>query len=407
MENLQNNPSIKKQAWLMIAACFLIQMSLYGISINLFQLYIIPVTKALGFSRGSFMVCQSIIFFSSMLGSATGWKLYQRWGMLPVVRAASVVLTLAYIAQGFVSQIVLFYLLSAIIGLCSGLATVVPLSILIRSWFKEKVGTAIGIAFMGTGVGGMIFMPIGNALILAHGWQTTYRILGIVMGIICIPIYFFLLRFGPFMEASEAEDSEAKTAVNQKEAQKNASLDSSHYLLMAFCSLLSIATSTIIFTLNPYLQDLNYSPTFASTVGAISMGALAIGKIVLGRLIDLKGIITSTRVLVSLLALGFLALILMNHWLFLIPVMLGVLIGSPYGTIMLPIIGTEVSTPSNRDQAVSMYTAAGAFGSAIGPIIVGFSYDSFQSYLPAFYGAMAITIISGLGISYFLKRFQK
>lgn len=391
----------------MIAACFLIQMSLYGISINLFQLYIIPVTEALGFSRGSFMVCQSIIFFSSMLGSAMGWKLYQKWGMLPVVRVASIVISLAYISQGFVTHIVLFYILSAIIGLCSGLATVVPLSILIRSWFNEKVGTAIGIAFMGTGVGGMIFMPIGNALILAHGWQTTYKILGLVMAVICIPIYLFVLRFGPYTEKSEASESKSEEIASKQEAKARTGLGSSHYLLMAFCSLLSISTSTIIFTLNPYLQDLEYSPTFAATVGAVSMGALAIGKIVLGRLIDLKGIITSTRVLTVLLALGFLALILMNHWLFLIPVMLGVLIGSPYGTIMLPIIGTEVSTPSNRDQAVSMYTAAGAFGSAIGPIIVGFSYDSFQSYLPAFYGAMAITLISGLGIAYFLKRFKE
>lgn len=85
------------------------------------------------------------------------------------MRLCTVTLVLAYGAYSLCTSLPMFYGCSVVVGLSLGGVTSVPLSLLISNWFHEAPGLAIGVAFMGSGVGGMVFNPIVSSLLQNMG----------------------------------------------------------------------------------------------------------------------------------------------------------------------------------------------------------------------------------------------
>ena len=70
----------------------------------------------------------------------------------------------------------------ACIGILHGLGVsmlgMVPASMLISRWFRERISTAMGIAYAGFGTGTLLIVPLAQWLIETHGWRETYLFLG-------------------------------------------------------------------------------------------------------------------------------------------------------------------------------------------------------------------------------------
>src|SRR5262249_30748738 len=57
----------------------------------------------------------------------------------------------------------------------------VPSVVLIRAWFPARVGTALGAASAGIGVGIFALVPFAQLLIDALGWRWALRVLALVI----------------------------------------------------------------------------------------------------------------------------------------------------------------------------------------------------------------------------------
>ncbi len=66
---------------------------------------------------------------------------------------------------------------------CLGMAGQTPL---IRRWFPGRTGTAIGVIGSATGLGILIFAPLAEVLIQAHGWREAYRTFGLLAGALAL-----------------------------------------------------------------------------------------------------------------------------------------------------------------------------------------------------------------------------
>src|SRR6185369_4224384 len=73
----------------------------------------------------------------------------------------------------------------------------VPSVILVRGWFPSRVGTALGIASAGIGVGIFALVPLAQLFIDRFGWQWAFRVLGLVVVAWVIPAAALLLRDPP------------------------------------------------------------------------------------------------------------------------------------------------------------------------------------------------------------------
>jgi len=73
----------------------------------------------------------------------------------------------------------------------------VPLVVLVRGWFPDRFGTAMGIASAGIGVGILGFVPLSQLLIEWWGWRWTFRILGALTVAWILPAAFWLVQDPP------------------------------------------------------------------------------------------------------------------------------------------------------------------------------------------------------------------
>src|SRR5678815_5258569 len=82
-------------------------------------------------------------------------------------------------------QFYLFYVFSALGYMCAG---PLPNQVLTARWFSKTRGKAMGFAYLGIGVGGMLVPQIATLLNIQFGWQQALMFLGILMVIISFPM---------------------------------------------------------------------------------------------------------------------------------------------------------------------------------------------------------------------------
>ena len=76
----------------------------------------------------------------------------------------------------------------------------------LNKWFPDKVGLASGIMLMGFGLGGLVLGSVVNSMIGSMGLLTVFKILGIVIAVVCAAAAFII-------KAPSAEDSAALAAL--------------------------------------------------------------------------------------------------------------------------------------------------------------------------------------------------
>ena len=88
-----------------------------------------------------------------------------------------------------------------------------PNQVLLSRWFDKARGKAMGIAYLGIGVGGALVPLLAYTLTQAYGWRGALRILGLLMIAIALPMAYFVPRAGA---APRAVGSVGRAAVAQE-----------------------------------------------------------------------------------------------------------------------------------------------------------------------------------------------
>jgi MFS family permease len=67
----------------------------------------------------------------------------------------------------------------------------------ISRWFQRQRGTALGVAFAGTGIGSLVIVPLTERWIAAWGWRLALVGQAGLLIVIVLPLSLFLLRLNP------------------------------------------------------------------------------------------------------------------------------------------------------------------------------------------------------------------
>lgn len=96
---------------------------------------------------------------------------------------------------------------------------------IINRWFKDLNGTLIGISAAFTGIGGVVFIPIGNAIMNAMGdYRVSLMVYALIVLVTCLPCSLFAIRSHPeergllpyVSKKSVSEEGSATEAVKVK-----------------------------------------------------------------------------------------------------------------------------------------------------------------------------------------------
>jgi MFS family permease len=376
--------------WIIVASSFLIMTLGWGIVFNTSSLFIEPVSETLDISRKVMNFTFTLRAIFQLLISLSSVILFKRFKMINVMRFCSVGLGITFFLHSYINSVFLLYLLNSLSTVFVILLSVLPLSAILNNWFHIKRGLVVGISFMGSGIGGLIFNPITGYIIVNYGWRSAYQFLSVVIFAIVVPITFFVLKQKPEdigenplgeIDEEESEKSEDKSyGITLSEAMRTFRF----WGISVASVLLSIVGISLMLNISPHLTNAGYSVTFAANITALTMGALAIGKIILGSLFDRLGLRTATSIAVSFLIIGTVGMIYVTNYIALFAVVAGTGLGTAFYTIANPIITTKVYGNKDYSSIYGFLTAVIGLGGIISPLIVGFLYDSSGSYFSSY-----------------------
>ena len=180
-----------------VVCCCLMMGIDVGLSVSCAGIFYSPVSDALGIPFDSFGLYMSIMFiFSSLLLSPLG-ELMTRWGARRTLTVSSVVRGLDMLALGCFNSLWQFYVAGAVMGVALASLLYLSFPTLVNKWFRTKVGLMIGICSAASGIGGIIFNPIGGWIIDNWGWRAGYWTFGATVLLIVTPLIGLLLRNEP------------------------------------------------------------------------------------------------------------------------------------------------------------------------------------------------------------------
>ncbi|KPI47928.1 MFS transporter [Clostridioides difficile] len=396
--NISNSQKGFFRGWLVVFAGLILMISVYGIVNNCASLFIKPVTEDLGFSRSEFSLYYTVIALSTMVIALFMGKLAKKFKLKNIMLVGCVLAGIGYIGYSYASSIYVFYLMSIFSGLGLGMTTLTPLSIIISNWFVEKRGLALGLTFMGSGVGGMIFNPIANYIILNYSWRQSYLVLGIIILVTTIPVVLIfmsekpsdkgLLPYGYSNSSENVLDNSVK-GIMLGDAVKTKIF----WIMVVGLILITIIAMGVQMHIASYLTDIGYSPTFAASVISINMGVVILGKILLGYVFDKVGCEKGVIFVGLQVFLGVLALLFASKYPAIIVFIICWGIGNCMGTIVPALITSEIFGKRDYSTIVGVVNAVVLLGAALGSAVTGKLYDMSGGYTLAWMTYLVLTVI--------------
>src|SRR5207244_8795506 len=155
--------------------------------------FVLPLERDYGWTRSQLTSVYSIYLLMHGFTSPLVGLIFDRLGPRWVYAAGLACMCAAFFLAAGLSNLWQFYLfVGGIVGIGVSLTGMVPGSALLSRWYRERLSTAIGIAFSAVGVGTIVFVPLAQYLVAHYDWRFAYRFLGTV-ALVLVPIVAFAL----------------------------------------------------------------------------------------------------------------------------------------------------------------------------------------------------------------------
>lgn len=391
-------PPARYYPWLMALLVMVMMMISNGFTNTSITGYDESLLKEFGWSRGVLKFRDLITLMVAGLSAPFIGALIDKVGVRKLMLTGCILLTTVYFSYGHITSLIQMYLIHAGFGLvlvCIGGNIAV---IHVSQWFVKHRGTAIGIAIVGSSMGGVIFTPVVVTLVGKLGWRATFEcmsLFGVALFIIC-----FLLAKRPedmgqtplgFGEEDSGSSSPASPGdLTFSEAVRTVSFWALAIVAMTtYYALLTLASHLFL-----HLRGMGWEPPAAGMgVSALFMFAV-VANFLFGLLVDYFNLrkVFFVNILIMLAGLGLLAsqdagLI----WPAIIVTGLGW--GGLYTLLQLQVVNNFGLTHCGK--ILGTITLMDAFSGGLGSWITGMLFDRFQNYDMAFYILVGLV---GLGL---------
>ncbi|MCQ4635782.1 MFS transporter [Anaerovorax odorimutans] len=371
--------------WWIVLAGFLLMTFAYVGLLSVTSIFVIPVTTDLQVQRADFVLYSTLMCLVSVVLSAYAGKFMGKGNIKWIMAINSILGALLYFGFSQSSHMWQFYLFGLLLGIPYTCLTNLPISILINNWFGGKIkGTAMGLAFLGSGIGGMILTPALNAVITAYDWRVGYMALaGIFLVILTPAILLTVVKtpeekgFTRMGETAEEQQSGTLSGMTLAEAKKTPML----WMVCAAVVLAVFASSGILANSVSFFIECGFSSAKAASLAGIMLGSLIIGKPIVGAVCDRFGISKGAFLSFATFALGFLLLYFMaGASMLVVPFIACYAFGCASITICPPLLINGLFGEKDYGTIVGVLNMATNIGGAFGGMIAAKVYDITNSY---------------------------
>lgn len=180
--------------WWLVVVTLITQGVGAGIINFSYSVMVVPLEQEFHATRFEMMLAITCcLVFSSLLGPWLGPKADRR-SMRTLMAAGVTFLALGFGVMSFATavwQVILCY--AAFMSFAQLLLGPLTASTLIGRWFTTRRGTALGIAAMGTPLGGFLFPPLIQHFITAFDWRMASRLAAVIALVVTLPPVWLLV----------------------------------------------------------------------------------------------------------------------------------------------------------------------------------------------------------------------
>ncbi len=331
------------------------------------------------------------IVIGPLFGFAAGW-IIDRFGPRRLMLVGIAMCGLGVIGLSTMTslwQFYSFYLLLALGYMCGG---PLPNQVLTSRWFSKSRGKAMGIAYLGIGVGGMLVPQISKWLNSQMSWRSSLVILGILMIAVALPMAWFVQE--------KPEDNRTVNKPEETQVPFKSILKHRSFYLLAIGSMCSIgAVAGISQNLKLFLSiDLGYSQGQAANVISMVLGSSIIGRLVMGWISDRYSKKYVMMLIYSLITISILLLYFSSAaWvIYLFAVIFGIGLGGDY--MIIPLMAAELFGVKVMGRVMGLILTVDGLAEAFGPILAGWLRDYSTSYTTGFTALILLSIVGTIAI---------
>jgi sugar phosphate permease len=389
------------------ATAFAALFSVVGLSLYGLPLYYDFMVRELGWSRTMVTSGNAIskLIVGPLFGFAAGW-IVDRFGPRRLMMTGIVMAGGALVGLGGVSaasMFYFFYFFNALGYVCGG---PLPSQVLLSRWFDRTRGKAMGIAYLGIGIGGAIVPLLAKGLTDQLGWRGSLQALGVLIVLIAFPLAYFVREAPEAAKERGADRSGPRGDRGPERTALHPILTSPAFYLLALGSMCSIAA---VGGTNQHLKlylslDRGYSQGDAARIISLILAVSIVGRLFMGWLSDRvprKYVMLAIYLLVAS-AIPLLLLRPSPSSMYVFAVVFGLGLGGEY--LIIPLMAAELFGVRVLGRVMGIVLTADGVAEATAPMLVGYLHDRTGSYDTGFIVLVCAALVGAIAIAFLPRR---
>jgi MFS family permease len=234
-----------------------------------YAVFLLPLERDFGWTRSQLTSVYSIYLLVNGCTAPLVGLVFDRLGPRWVYGTGMASLGAAFFLASGLTVLWQFYLfIGVLVGVGVSMNGMVPASALLGRWYRERLSSAIGIAYSAFGVGTVLFVPLVQYLVGAFDWRATYRFMGLAL-LLAAPVVVIGLPWRRFAAGHPASRPQAKGKQGAGWTLATAVRTPVFWGLVQVFGCTAAAMFSIVVQLVAFLVDAGFPPLTAATAFGI------------------------------------------------------------------------------------------------------------------------------------------
>lgn len=388
--------------WVVMLGCNLLYFYGVGLTTGTFAIFLPSLIKEMKLSSTEASSILSIISTTGILFMLIVNRIFKKYGIRNTVFICGLLISVGNYLFSKSNSLIDCYLAAFIVGIGYGCCSIIPVSILITRWFNKKRGSAIGIAYSGSGLAVIIFSPILTYIIMTYGIRESFMFQSICVAIMALVVFILirnypedkgLLKYGYINEIINETDKVIE--MNNFSIGRNIYFSADYFKMIVISFAIGMAVQPTVTHLPSFLISIGYKPYLAMSIISIYGFSMVIWKTLYGMIIDKLGSNVTNFIVFPLWIVTIAFSVFVNKSLVCVYIFLIIIgIGPAIATVSLPIwVGDIFKNDTSSSLLVSIQIIQN-LGSSFGMIMMGFLFDLTKSYRISFIIVIILSLIA-------------
>lgn len=401
--------------WVVFVLCILMNFVCLGFCSSNKGMYLTAITEALDIPRSLFSINDSCRFIASAIVNLFFGALIAKWGIRKMVAAGFVCTIASMLTYAFATNVLVFYLGGALMGIGLAFTTTSMTGCIVRRWFHKDIGKYTGIVFASNGVGAALAAQIAQPIIDTgtFGYQKSYLLVAAIVTVIGV-LVVTLLRERPTMEQPQETATGKKKRGIAWRGLEFAQIRKKKYFYIAAVTVLlfGVCLQGMNSVYMAHLKDVGMSSGFRAAVQSLFMLFLTATKLIVGWIYDRFGLPTVMVVCPIAAVIAFIVMTLVAGASFTAMTLAMIFcvlyaLALPLETLVIPLIVNDLFGSISYEKMLGIFSAVNYIGYAVGSPVINLTYDVFGSYKYALWVCAGIMLCGCIAFRFVLKEVVK